>query len=643
MKRSVDVRRTARRASVVAQSVGMWVSRLLVAALLVGSGARVAAVDEQGGGDTSLDDLPDTVYWGDTHVHTAISGDAFYAGTRLGLDDAYRFARGEAVTSSSGQRAQLRRPLDFVVLADHGNNAGAAYARDAWEGDPAFRETTMGRLWAEAFAQLDGNPEIDGEALRTGPLLPTHRPNQIAVRHEGFRRSVWQMITAAADRYNEPGRFTTFIGYEWTPLLGAVHRVVLFRDGAERANQIIPLTSNDTVHAEVLWDYLARYEARTGGAVLTIPHNGNLTFGLMFSLADSWGRPLTAERMETRARFEPVVEVTQYKGDSETHPWLSPDDAFADFETWNGWGGRVPSPDKPPEQVTHEYARSALKLGLGQLARKGINPFQFGMIGSSDAHTALSSVAEDNFWGSSGASEPSAERLFAEQASRGWQVSAAGLAAVWAPENTRAAIFAGLRRREVYATTGPRIVLRFFGGWSFDASDAARTDLATVGYRDGVPMGGELTGVPGGGVPTFLVRALKDPDGANLDRVQIVKGWRAADGALHERVHDVAWSDAREPGADGRLPDVGSTVDVRRALYANTIGAAELSTVWHDPGFRPDEHAFYYVRVLEIPTPRWTAYDAVRFGLEDIPDHVPLVTRERAYSSPIWYAPGGAD
>ena len=605
---------------------GAW--RFAVGALLATASAGIVA-----------EDFPKIVYWGDTHVHTAISGDAFRAGTRLGLDDAYRFAKGEEVTSSSGQRARLDRPLDFVVLADHGNNAGAAYARDAWERDPAFRETTLGRLWAKAFAELDANPEIDDEALRAGPLLPTHRLNQIAVRYDGFRRSVWEMITAAADRHNDPGRFTAFIGYEWTPLLGAMHRVVLFRDGAERAGQIVPLTSNDTVHAEVLWDYLARYEARFGGAAITIPHNPNLTFGMMFSLADSWGRPLTPERMATRARFEPVVEVTQYKGDSETHPWLSPDDAFADFETWNGWGGRVPSPDKPPEQVTHEYARSALKLGLGQLARKGVNPFQFGMIGSSDSHTGLSSVAEDDFWGQSGVAEPNAERLFTGLASRGWQLSAAGLAAVWARENTRDAIFSALRRKEVYATTGPRIVLRFFGGWSFDASDADDENLAAVGYGRGVPMGGELAAAPEDGTPSFLVRALKDPDGANLDRVQIVKGWRTAAGALHERVHDVAWSGARAPDEDGRVPDVGSTVDVRRAKYSNSIGAGELSTVWRDPAFRADEHAFYYVRVLEIPTPRWTAYDAARFGIEDVPDDVPMVTRERAYSSPIWYAP----
>ena len=633
-----SITRSHRRAAGGHVSRAAWLGMLVTAGTLAGAQEEGPPAASAGSGTAAATDFPVTVYWGDTHVHTAISGDAFFAGTRLGLDDAYRFARGEEVTTSSGQRARLRRALDFVVLADHGNNAGAAFSRDAWERDPAFRSTELGRLWAEAFAELAADPEIDAEALRTGPLLPTHRLNQIAVRHAGFRRSVWELITAAADRYNAPGRFTTFIGYEWTPLLGAVHRVVVFRDDAERANAIVPLTSHDTVHAEALWDYLARYEARTGGAAITIPHNGNLTFGLMFSLADSWGRPLTPERMETRARFEPVVEVTQSKGDSETHPWLSPDDAFADFETWNGWGGREESPDKPPEQVTYEYARSALKLGLRQRARKGVNPFRFGMIGSTDSHTGLASAAEDDFWGQSGRSEPGPDRMFRERSS-GWQASAAGLAAVWAHENTRASIFDALRRREVFATTGPRIVLRFFGGWSFDPTDAAGPDFAETGYREGVPMGGELAAAPGDAAPTFLVRALKDPEGANLDRVQIVKGWRAVDGVLRERVHDVAWSGARVPDEDGRLPDVGSTVDIARARYSNTIGAADLATAWRDPDFRAEEDAFYYVRVLEIPTPRWTAYDVARFGVEDVPEHVPMVTRERAYSSPIWYTP----
>lgn len=557
---------------------------------------------------------PDAVYWGDTHVHTALSGDGFARGTRLGLDEAYRFARGEAVTSNTGQRAQLKRPLDFIVVADHGNNMGAAYARHAFAEDPNFRETPLGRLWREAFDALAGAADVDQDALSHGPLLPTHRLHQVAVRHAGFRESIWRMATAAADRHNEPGRFTAFIGYEWTPKLGATHRVVVFRDGADKANQVVPFTSWDSTHTDYFWDYLARYE-RLGGAVLAIPHNGNLSFGRMFALTDSYGRPMSAAHAETRAAWEPVVEVTQIKGDGETHPLLSPDDAFADYETWHGWGGVAMPRHKSATELRHEYARSALQLGLGRWAALGVNPFKFGMIGSSDAHTGLAAVEEDNFFGKAADAEPSRSRLFSDSPSAGWQASAAGLAAVWATANTREAIFAALRRREVYATTGPRITLRFFGGWAFAAADAAAADLAARGYAGGVPMGQDLPPCAEGRGPTFLVQALKDVENANLERIQIIKGWRSADGALHEQVHDVAG-----PAEHAR-------------------GAAQLAAAWRDPRFSCAEPAFYYARVLQMPTPRWTAYDAKRFGIDDVPAHIPMTTQERAYSSPIWHTP----
>lgn len=557
---------------------------------------------------------PDAVYWGDTHVHTALSGDGFARGTRLGLDAAYRFARGEAVTSSTGQRVQLKRPLDFIVVADHGNNMGAAYARHAFAEDPSFRETPLGRLWREAFATLAGSADVDQDALRNGPLLPTHRLHQVAVRHAGFRESIWRMATAAADRHNEPGRFTAFIGYEWTPKLGATHRVVVFRDGADKANQVVPFTSWDSTHTDYFWDYLARYE-RLGGSVLAIPHNGNLSYGRMFALTDSYGRPMDAAYAETRAAWEPVVEVTQIKGDGETHPLLSPDDAFADYETWHGWGGVALPRDKPAGDLRHEYARSALQLGLGRWAVLGVNPFKFGMIGSSDAHTGLAAIDEDNFLGKTADAEPHRNRMLSARPTVGWQASAAGLAAVWATANTREAIFAALRRREVYATTGPRITVRFFGGWGFAAADAQAADLAARGYAGGVPMGQDLAPCAAGRSPTFLVQALKDADNANLERIQIIKGWRSADGALHEQVHDVA------------------------GPVEHAHGHAQLAAVWRDPRFRCAEPAFYYARVLQVPTPRWTAYDAKRFGIEDVPAHIPMTTQERAYSSPIWHTP----
>ena len=577
------------------------------------------------------------MYWGDTHVHTALSGDGFAGGTRLGLDAAYRFARGEAVISNTGQRAQLSRPLDFMVVADHGNNMGAAYARHAYAEDAGFRDTPLGRLWQQAFAELAQSEDVGQDALRDDPLLPTHRLNQVAVRHAGFRQSIWQMTTAAADRHNDPGRFTAFIGYEWTPKLGATHRVVVFRDGADKADQIVPFTSWDSTHTDYFWDFLDRYEKRVGGAVLAIPHNSNLSFGQMFALTDSYGRPHDLAYAATRAKWEPVVEVTQIKGDSETHPFLSPDDAFADFETWNGWDGVVASPDKPAQQLGYEYARSALKLGLDRQAALGVNPFKFGMIGSSDAHTGLAAVEEDNFFGKSAKAEPNPQRMLNDAAILGWQASAAGLAAVWATANTREAIFAALRRREVYATTGPRITLRFFGGWGFTAADAEAPNMAARGYAGGVPMGQEL-GACGATAPTFLVQALKDADNADLQRIQIIKGWRSGDGALHEQVHDVALPAERPLAATGASPQASGAV-AADAVPGATAGAAQLAAVWRDPGFRCDEPAFYYVRALQVPTPRWTAYDAQRYGIEDVPEHIPMTLQERAYSSPIWYTP----
>ena len=591
---------------------------------------------------------PDRVYWGDTHLHTALSGDAMAGGTRLGPDEAYRFARGEEVTSNTGLPAKLRRPLDFIVVADHANNIGAAYSRHFYLEDPAFRETEIGRSWQRALADLEQRDDIDQQALESGSLLPTHRPWQISVRDEAFRRSVWHQITGSADRYNEAGVFTAFIGYEWTPLGDADHRIMIFRDDAATANRVLPFSSFDSRREEELWAYLAKYEAETKGSILAIPHNGNLTSGNMFRLEDSYGQPLTAAYSRLRSRWEPLLEATQIKGDSETHPYLSPTDEFADYETWNGWGGTrgnrpgadgVRPPARANEKIQYEYARSALKLGLAEQAEKGANPFKYGMIGSSDAHTSLAAVDEDNFFGKVTAGEPSARRLSNRTPTTNWEMAASGYAAVWATENTREALFDAMRRREAYATTGPRMTVRLFGGWDFVSADADRRDPASVGYEKGVPMGGDLAQAPRGKSPSFLIRAVKDPDGANLDRVQVIKGWRSSGGELHEKVYSVALSDGRVVARDGKVEPVGNTVDVAEATYLNSIGDPELAVVWRDPEFKPEEHAFYYLRVLEIPTPRWTAYDAKFYGVTDVPDGIPMITQERAYSSPIWYTP----
>jgi hypothetical protein len=459
-------------------------------------------------------------------------------------------------------------------------------------------------------------------------------------------RSTWEDIVAAAEEFNDPGSFTALIGFEWTSLVSGdnLHRVVLYRDGADKALMAEPYTTTPPIGSpdpQDLWAWMENYENLSGGKMLAIPHNGNLSNGAMFPLVDQFNNdtPLDAAYAESRMRWEPIVEMTQPKGDGEAHPFLSPDDAFADYETWD-YGNLDLSVAKTPDMLAGEYARSALKRGLELEAGMGANPYRFGMIGSSDIHTSLSTPAEDNFFGKTPPDEPNPNRA-THVAKRnealglvryGWEYATPGLAAVWAKENTRAAIFDAMMRKETYATTGTRIRVRFFGGWDFDAEDALGRDLAMVGYSKGVPMGGDL--LPGEGAPSFLVYALRDPMGANLDRIQIVKGWLNAEGMAQERVYDVALSDGR---TDGSVP-VGSTVDLSRPSWTNTIGASELGTVWTDPDFDPEQSAFYYARVIEIPTPRWTAYDAVRFNL-DLPDDIPLTVQDRAYTSPIWYTP----
>ncbi|RPH38825.1 MAG: DUF3604 domain-containing protein, partial [Burkholderiales bacterium] len=424
-----------------------------------------------------------------------------------------------------------------------------------------------------------------------------------------------------------------------------LHRNVLFRSDSSVANRTVPFSQFDSKNPEDLWRFLADLERQHGAEVLAIPHNGNLSNGRMFTVETFDGKPLTRELAALRARFEPVIEATQIKGDSESHPLLSPTDEFADYERWdkaNLNGTEV----KTPDMLQWEYAREALKTGLALDRTLGVNPFKFGMVGSTDAHTSLAAVEEENFFGKHSGVEPEPHRwehVVIESPDpkytiHGWQQAAGGYAGVWATENTREAIFDALKRKETYATTGPRIVVRFFGGWDFTAADAHSRLPAGVGYAKGVPMGGDLRRTTGAAAPTFLVAAMKDPYSGNLDRIQIVKGWLDAAGKTHEKVYDVAWSGGRKPGANGRLPAVGNTVDVATATWTNSIGAPELGTTWTDPEFDPKQPAFYYARVIEIPTPRWTAYEAVRFGVRMSPN-VPMTTQERAYTSPIWYTP----
>jgi hypothetical protein len=585
-------------------------------------------------------DHPTQVYWGDTHLHTALSSDAAAFGNRLGPDAAYRFARGEEVVSTTGQPVKLSRPLDFIVIADHSDGMGTFPMLLA--GDPILMEKEEGRRWHRMIRDGQGAEaarEIIGLFAQGRLPWETNSPE--------LMRPVWEQVTLAADRYNDPGTFTAFIGYEWTSLVEGnnLHRVVIYRDGADQAGQMLPYTNADSSDPEDFWAALQAYEESSGGRVLAIPHNGNLSNGLMFAETALDGDPIDREYARRRMRWEPLYEVTQIKGDAETHPLLSPDDEFADYETWDA-GNLDLSAAKTDDMLRYEYARSALKLGLRFQEALGVNPYQFGLIGSSDSHTSLSAVEEDNFFGKNTGSEPTAERsvrTFRESEHgrvMAWQEVSSGFAGVWATANTREAIWDAMRRREVYASTGPRMVVRFFGGFGFEPADANTRTPADTGYAKGVPMGARLPRPPEGGAPTFLVAALRDPIGANLDRIQIVKGWLDAEGKLHERVHDVAWGDAaaRRPDAQGRLPAVGNTVDVERATWTDTIGDPYLAAVWRDPGFDPGQQAFYYARVLEIPTPRWTAYDAGRFGTR-MPPEVPLTIQERAYTSPIWYVP----
>jgi len=584
---------------------------------------------------------PTRVLWGDTHLHTMVSVDA---GTmcRVGQEDAYRFARGEEIRTTHGLRAKLSRPLDFLVISDHAEMYGLM--PNLLAGDPEILATDKGRRWYDMIATGD-HDQIFAAAMEIVASLAKKDP---PIESAKLVRDSWRAYTALADRYNDPGRFTALIGYEWTAIGGFnLHRNVLFRDNASVADRTVPFSQFDSQNPEDLWRALAAFSKETGAEVLTIPHNGNLSNGRMFTVETFDGKPLTKEIAALRASMEPLVEVTQIKGDSEAHPFLSPNDEFADYETWdrsNLDGTEV----KRPEMLQREYAREALKTGLRLERDLGVNPFKFGMIGSTDAHTAMAAVEEENFFGKHSGVEPEPHRwkhVVIESPKDpdltvlGWQQAASGYAAVWAPENTRAAVFDAMKRKETYATTGSRMVVRFFGGWKFSEDDAKSRLPAGLGYAKGVAMGGDLRSAPRGTSPTFLVGAMKDPLSGNLDRVQIVKGWIGDSGKTEERVYDVAVSGGRKIDGDGRCTTaVGNTVDVERATWSNSIGAPELITVWKDPDFDPTQRAFYYARVIEIPTPRWTAYEAERFGVK-MASEVPMTTQERAYTSPIWYTP----
>src|SRR5262245_56538985 len=591
-------------------------------------------------------DFPTRPFFGDTHLHTSFSMDAGAFGTRIGPREAYRFARGEEITASSGQPVKLSRPLDFLVVADHSDNMG--FFPDLIGGKAELLANPTGRKWYDLIQSgRGGEAAIDiivQFSQGTFPKELMYTPGSRAYK------GAWQETIAAAEKYNEPGRFTAFIGYEWTSNTGGnnLHRNVIYRDNSDKAIQVEPFTvyppfgSDNPVE---LWKWMDAYEKKTGGSVLAIAHNGNLSNGLMFPVVEAFGKRLDREYAEQRAKWERLYEATQTKGTGEAHPLLSPNDEFAAFEIWDK-GNLDGSVAKKKEMLEFEYVRSAYKNGLKLERQLGTNPYKFGLVSGSDAHTALTAMEENNFFGKTVPQEPSPHRMdatFINNSQTGvkvmdWEVGASGYAAVWATENTRASLWDAMQRKETYSTTGTRMIVRFFGGWDFEAKDADNRLPAQIGYSKGVPMGGDLQAAPAGKAPTFLVAALRDPIGANLDRYQVVKGWLDKDGNAHEKVYDVAWSGDRRPGADGKVASVGSTVDVANATWTNTIGAPELITVWKDPDFDPSQPAFYYGRIIEIPTPRWTAYDAKRYGVTPLPGTRMTVT-ERAFTSPIWYAP----
>lgn len=581
------------------------------------------------------------VYWGDTHLHTSYSADAGMVGNKLGPEEAYRFALGHEIKTSSGQPARLIRPLDFLVISDHAENLGLSPL--IANSDPELLKTKYGKILHDLVKAGKGHDAFllwikDGMSKNTD-----------LINNPVMGKSVWASSIDFADKYNDPGRFTAMIAFEWTSINtpevpSNLHRVVIFKDDADKAKQVLPFSMFDSYDPEDLWTYMEDYEKKTGGSILAIPHNGNLSNGLMFATERLNGKPIDKTYAERRIKWEPIYEITQIKGDGEAHPLVSPNDEFADYGTWDlaDIAGLNP---KTNDMLPYEYARTALQIGLQQEDKLGVNPFKVGFIGGTDSHTSMVSTREDNYWGKTPRGEASADRYKHKILGTVDKLStyesdtiASGLAGVWARDNTRADLFDAMENKETYATTGTRITVRFFGGWDYQKDDVYQSQMADIGYQKGVPMGGDLPKQKSAKKsPVFMVAAAKDPNAANLDRVQIIKGWIDNKGKRQERIFDVAVSDDRKIDANGRCKTpVGDTVNIKAATYSNTIGDSELRAVWSDPDFDASLSAVYYARVLEIPTPTWQAHDAKFYGFK-MPDGIPLKHQERAYTSPIWY------
>lgn len=605
------------------------------------SATKPEATSTSGTGSGASGNYPTNAYFGDSHVHTGWSADAGMDGAILTPEDAYRFALGEEVKSNSGIKAKLHRPYDWFMITDHSDGMGVI--NEIVNANPEMMADPTIKKWSEALNS--GDPKQAAAAKSELITMQSEERLPKQVMDPKWMKTAWEKTVDAADKYYQPGEFTTFIAYEWTVNANGgnnLHRNVIFRDGAERTRSLLPLTTFETQDPMKLWEWMQAYEQKTGGRVLAIPHNGNLSNGRMFEEQQFDGSPMTKEWAQMRAKYEPLFEVTQIKGQSESHPSLSPEDEFANWDLWDR--GNLIMVPKPEGAVKTEYWREALKSGMRLQDELGTNPFQYGANGASDTHTGLSTTEEDNFFGKFKTLEPSNKQRWdfplLEGKSgdfMGWEQAASGIMGVWARENTREAIWDAMMRKETFATTGPRMKLRFFGSFDFNAEDA-EGDLAAAGYEKGVPMGGKLSGGKSGQKVKFLVAAMKDPEGADLDRIQIIKGWVDGNGEMHEKVYNVKWSGNRSKSGRGKIQHVGNTVDLKTGKYTNDIGAAQLMGYFEDHEFNPLHKAVYYVRVLEIPTPRWTLYDKVRFGI-DIDKNVPLTHQERAFSSPIWYTP----
>ena len=600
--------------------------------------------------------------WGDTHLHSTYSSDAFTNGNLTATPDtAYRYAKGMPVVHPGHQaRVQIGTPLDFLVVSDHAEYLGvirSLYLNPMVTDGLTLRE----RLWTRFVQYLlrDAIDEQTGRKLFTS-ILPKPSENAVTAM-EGWEEDrvsgliprqptvevdTWRLITETADAHNEPGEFTALIGWEYSLIPGGanLHRIVLADIDAAQAQTFAPFGFDDSSFPSDLWAWLDETSQATGGNFIAIPHNSNISKGSMFDVRDIRGDDIDLDYAEIRRYWEPVVEITQIKGDSETHPALSPDDPFADFETYpyyiqREWTDYVPQ--------RGDYIRSGLKTGLELASSIGVNPYQFGVIGSTDAHTALPSAEEDNFHGKMATdSIPSRKDGGWSEDARGtfgWGMSASGLAAVWATENTREAIVAAMRRREVYATSGPRIAVRTYGGLNLQEAAIESAAFPENIQLQAVPMGGEIIGAAAGDRFSVIVEAQADPKGAYLDRIQIIKGWIDASGQTHERMFDAAVSGAERRLADGSVMPVGSSVDLKTGLTANTIGSPRLSVVWHDPEFDPEQSAFYYARVLQIPTARHSLLDKLALGDESIDTRRPDTIQERAYTSPIWYRPSAGN